>query len=199
MKSITLKQKRYVDALARLGHFGHAAEACAISQPALSMQIKELEAALGTPLFERGARQVRLTGFGEEAVARLREILRGVDDDNLRRLSRSLRTKHADSGDILLRKEAMPRRVFFIASGAVELELGGQTWRMGRGEMFGQMALLLQRTRRAEARAIVPTTLLYLDEQRFLRLLKRSENLRAAVRESAERRGIDIADLIALE
>lgn len=80
MKSITLKQMRYVDALARLRHFGHAAEACAISQPALSMQIKELEAALGTPLFERGARQVRLTGFGEEAVARMREILRGVDE-----------------------------------------------------------------------------------------------------------------------
>ena len=92
MKSITLKQMRYVDALARLGHFGHAAEACAISQPALSMQIKELEAALGTPLFERGARQVRLTGFGEEAVARMREILRGVDElgDLARGAQRSL-------------------------------------------------------------------------------------------------------------
>lgn len=134
-----------------------------------------------------------------DALVRQFPLFADLDDDNLRRISRSLRTKHADSGDILLRKEAMPRRVFFIASGAVELELGGQTWRMGRGEMFGQMALLLQRTRRAEARAIVPTTLLYLDEQRFLRLLKRSENLRAAVRESAERRGINIADLIALE
>lgn len=80
MKSLTLKQMRYVDALARMGHFGQAADLCAISQPALSMQIKELETALGTPLFERGARQVRLTGFGEEVVSRMRDILRGVDE-----------------------------------------------------------------------------------------------------------------------
>ena len=43
MVNLTLKQLRYVDALARHGHFGRAAEASAISQPALSLQIKELE------------------------------------------------------------------------------------------------------------------------------------------------------------
>jgi LysR family hydrogen peroxide-inducible transcriptional activator len=76
----TLKQLRYFEALARHGHFGHAADACAISQPALSMQIKELEITLGTPLFERGARQVRLTGIGEEFLLRVRDILRAVDE-----------------------------------------------------------------------------------------------------------------------
>lgn len=80
MMNFTLKQLRYVEALSRHGHFGRAAEACAISQPALSMQIRELEAALGTPLFERGARQMRLTGFGAEFVTRAREILRAVDE-----------------------------------------------------------------------------------------------------------------------
>lgn len=80
MINFTLKQLRYVEALSRHGHFGRAAEACAISQPALSMQIRELEAALGTPLFERGARQMRLTGFGAEFVTRAREILRAVDE-----------------------------------------------------------------------------------------------------------------------
>lgn len=80
MINFTLKQLRYVEALSRHGHFGRAAEACAISQPALSMQIRELEAALGTPLFERGARQMRLTGFGTEFVARARQILRAVDE-----------------------------------------------------------------------------------------------------------------------
>lgn len=78
--NITLRQLRSVEAVARLGHFGRAAEVCAISQPALSMQIRELEAALGTALFERSARQVRLTGFGETFVPRAREILRGVDE-----------------------------------------------------------------------------------------------------------------------
>ena len=64
MGNTTLKQLRYFEALARTGHFGRAAEVSAISQPALSMQIKELEAGLGSVLFDRGARAVRLTSFG---------------------------------------------------------------------------------------------------------------------------------------
>lgn len=89
MINITLKQLRYFEALARHGHFGRAAEACAISQPALSMQIKEMEEVLGAPLLERGARQVRLTQFGEVAVERAREILRAADElGDLARASR---------------------------------------------------------------------------------------------------------------
>lgn len=80
MKNLTLKQLRYFESLAQHGHFGHAADACAISQPALSMQIRELEESLGTELFERGARQIRLTSFGEEFAGRVRDILRSVDE-----------------------------------------------------------------------------------------------------------------------
>ncbi len=80
MINMTLKQLRYFDALARHGHFGRAADACAISQPALSMQIKELEETLATELFERGARQIRLTSFGEEFAVRARDILRSVNE-----------------------------------------------------------------------------------------------------------------------
>jgi LysR family transcriptional regulator, hydrogen peroxide-inducible genes activator len=80
MNNLTLKHLRYFEALARHSHFGRAADACAISQPALSMQIKELEQTLGSALFERGARQVRLTGFGEEFALRVRGILVSVDE-----------------------------------------------------------------------------------------------------------------------
>src|ERR1700688_3732102 len=80
MADVSLKQLRYFYALARHCHFGRAAEACAISQPALSMQIKELEEALGGVLLERGARQVGLTKFGEEVAHRVRDILRSVDE-----------------------------------------------------------------------------------------------------------------------
>jgi LysR family hydrogen peroxide-inducible transcriptional activator len=80
MTPTTLKQLRYFDALARHCHFGRAAEACAISQPALSMQIRELEETLGGVLIERGARQVGLTKFGEEVAQRARDILRSVDE-----------------------------------------------------------------------------------------------------------------------
>ena len=80
MINLTFKQLRYFEALARHRHFGRAAEACAISQPALSMQIKELEETLAAQLFERGARDVRLTAFGEDIALKVREILRGVDE-----------------------------------------------------------------------------------------------------------------------
>lgn len=84
-----MKQLRYFDALARLGHFGRAAEDCAITQPALSVQIKELEELIGAPLVERAARQIRLTGLGEVFALRVRDILRAVDElDDLARASR---------------------------------------------------------------------------------------------------------------
>jgi LysR family hydrogen peroxide-inducible transcriptional activator len=92
MLNLTLRQLRYFDALARHRHFGRAAEACGISQPALSEQIKELEETFGAALFERGARQVRVTGFGEELSARVGDILRAIDDlDGLAANNRPLR------------------------------------------------------------------------------------------------------------
>ncbi|KGF70021.1 LysR family transcriptional regulator [Hoeflea sp. BAL378] len=80
MRNMTLKQLRYFEALAQHQHFGRAASACAISQPALSVQIMELEKSLGTDLFERGRRQVRLTNFGEEFASRVRTILQSVEE-----------------------------------------------------------------------------------------------------------------------
>lgn len=80
MINFTLKQLRYFEALARNGHFGRAAQACSISQPALSMQIRELEEMLGSSLIERSARQIRLTSFGETFLPRVQDILRSVDE-----------------------------------------------------------------------------------------------------------------------
>ena len=80
MNNLTLKQFRYFEALARHGHFGHAAAACAISQPALSMQIKDLEGELGLPLFERGPKEVRLTAFGQDFRSSAVAILRAVQE-----------------------------------------------------------------------------------------------------------------------
>jgi len=89
MNGLTLKHLRYFMALSRHGHFGRAAEACGISQPALSVQIKELEALLGAPLTERSARQIRLSSLGEALAERAREILSAVDElDDLARISR---------------------------------------------------------------------------------------------------------------
>lgn len=79
MTNITLRQLRYFEALAGQGHFGRAAEICSVSQPALSMQIKELEGQLGMALFERMSRQARLTAFGEDFARHARDVLRGAE------------------------------------------------------------------------------------------------------------------------
>lgn len=80
MIGFTIKQMRYFAALATHRHFGRAAEACSISQPALSLQIKELEAIVGRSLVERTGRQVHLTTLGEDLLTRMREILLRIDD-----------------------------------------------------------------------------------------------------------------------
>jgi CPA1 family monovalent cation:H+ antiporter len=125
-------------------------------------------------------------------------IFSDLDDRALKALGRSLKTIYVDAGSIVMRKDTPAKSVFFIASGAVELESAGQTWRLGRGDMFGQMALLLSKARRAEVRAIAPSTLLVLDEARFRSLLSRSAALQDAVRASATQRGISL-DLLSMK
>jgi len=77
---VTLKQLRYLTALAEHRHFGRAAEACAISQPALSMQIRGLEQDLGVALVERRHGDVILTETGRELARRGEGVLAGAHD-----------------------------------------------------------------------------------------------------------------------
>ncbi len=77
---ITLKQLRYLAALARHCHFGRAAESCAITQPALSMQIRDLEQFLGVTLVERRPGEVMLTEIGREISRRGEDVLASVRD-----------------------------------------------------------------------------------------------------------------------
>lgn len=80
MHNVTLKQLRYFHALAREQHFGKAAEACSVTQPALSMQIQELEATLGLDLVERARAGVKLTAKGQQISLRAQRILNEVHD-----------------------------------------------------------------------------------------------------------------------
>lgn len=77
---LTLRQLRYFDALARLRHFRLAAEHCAVTQPALSTQIQDLEQELGVELVERRYRNVKLTAAGEEVARRASRILAEIRD-----------------------------------------------------------------------------------------------------------------------
>ena len=71
----TLRQMRFALALAETGHFGRAAERCAVTQPALSQQIRQIEAGFGVRLFERTTRTVRPTPFGREFLARAARVV----------------------------------------------------------------------------------------------------------------------------
>ena len=77
---MTLKQLRYLGALAEHRHFGRAATACAVTQPALSMQIRELEKDLGVDLVERRPGDVILTEVGAEVARRAEHLLAAARD-----------------------------------------------------------------------------------------------------------------------
>ena len=74
MRQPTLKQLRYLCAVADHQHFGQAAAASHVSQSTLSAGILELEETLGVSLVERNNRKVILTPIGDEAVDRAREL-----------------------------------------------------------------------------------------------------------------------------
>jgi len=77
---LTLRQLRYLAALAEHRHFGRAARACSVTQPALSMQIRELERLLGVDLVERRPGEVVLTDIGTEVVRRAERVLAASRD-----------------------------------------------------------------------------------------------------------------------
>ena len=77
---ITLRQLRYLGALAEHRHFGRAAEACAVTQPALSMQIRDLEKELGVELVERRQSEIALTTLGAEVAQRAERVVAAARD-----------------------------------------------------------------------------------------------------------------------
>jgi len=72
---MTLTELKYIVAVAREKHFGHAAEACFVAQPTLSVAIKKLEDELGVTIFERGGSEVSVTPIGAQIVAQAERVL----------------------------------------------------------------------------------------------------------------------------
>src|SRR5512133_2460187 len=76
----TLRQLRYLVAVAEHRHFGRAAEDCLVTQSTLSAGIRELEGVLGVTLIGRSKRHVALTPLGEDIVQRAQALLRAADE-----------------------------------------------------------------------------------------------------------------------
>ncbi len=75
LAGLSLRDLEYAQAVAELRHFGQAAERCGVSQPALSEQIRKLEAILGVTLFERARRRVTLTPAGTALLAQIERVM----------------------------------------------------------------------------------------------------------------------------
>lgn len=76
---MTLTELRYIVAVARLKHFGRAAEACFVSQPTLSVAVKKLEDELGVQIFERGPGEVSITPAGDRVIEQAQRTLEEAD------------------------------------------------------------------------------------------------------------------------
>ncbi len=95
---MNLRDLQYLVSLAEHRHFGRAAQACFVSQPTLSTQIKKLEEELGVPLVERAPRKVLLTEVGADIANRARSVLNEIEQ--IRGVAR--RTLDPESGTVRL-------------------------------------------------------------------------------------------------
>ncbi|MHB0971940.1 MAG: LysR family transcriptional regulator, partial [Thermoanaerobaculia bacterium] len=76
----SLRQLEYAVAVADTLNFRKAAEQCNVSQPSLSLQLAQLEEAIGVRLFERDRRRVLITPQGGAVIEHARVLLRHADD-----------------------------------------------------------------------------------------------------------------------
>lgn len=108
-----------------------------------------------------------------------------LGEDELQALLLELDRRYVNSGKVVVQKGSVSRSVFFVASGVIELEVGGQVKRLERGKMFGAFTALTGRPSQGQATALTPTSLLELDDRGLRDVLKRSPTLRRALLDNA--------------
>jgi voltage-gated potassium channel len=138
------------------------------------------------------------SGYGEEA--RRREFLRiwqivhdvpffcHVGTAVIAEVAQLLRPRDFPAGAVVFHRGERGERMYFIASGEVEIRLPSQPVRLGAGQFFGELALLTGAPRTATVVAVQPSTLLALDLVDFYQLMARQPELARLIREEAERR-----------
>ena len=164
--------------------------------PELRLSLRDQTASERAELARRPRLDLRLQ---RADIVRAFPLFSDLDTGLLQQLAAQMKTVYAKPGDLLMRKEDKPDRVWFIASGAVEAEQAGSRFMLGRGEMFGQLSLLLRRPRRARVTALSHTTLLTLEESRFLDLMHRAPQLAMAVQASADKRGVALDPTVLMQ
>ena len=122
-----------------------------------------------------------------ELVSRL-EMFKGLDGRHLEGVRKLLRPRFTVPGELIVRKGERGDAVFFIASGAAEVQFPDRRIRLGTGEVFGEMALLTGEPRQADVRALTYCRLLVLRKTDFDRFMSDNRDVRLKIHEIAETR-----------
>lgn len=117
------------------------------------------------------------------------DLLAGLDDRQLDRVQKLLRPRFTVPNEVILRTGERGDAVYFIASGAVEVQLPGLRVQLGTGDFFGEMALLSGRPRQADVVALTYCRLLVLRRADFERFMADNPDARAEINRVAAERG----------
>ena len=143
------------------------------------------------------------TGFAEDIhrrefvvtwsmVARV-PLFASLDAAQIGEIIHYLRAQTAESGSIIVRKGEPGTAMYFIAGGAVEIELPQRRLRLDEGQFFGEMAILRSMRRTATVRALVATKLLVLDADDFHVLMERHPEIARRVSDASDERERELA------
>ena len=111
-----------------------------------------------------------------------------LDKKQLNAVANLLKPLFAVPGEVLIQKGARGDSMYFICSGDVEVHAAGQSIKLGRGDFFGEMALLLAQPRQADVSAVSYCLLLVLQDEDFQSLLRGSKGIRERIDAAATAR-----------
>ena len=204
------RTRRMLDALqAQYPEYLAALERRILEQTALRQEMQAYhglyeEGLIGQELYEDLSRRLRKRQAATEARPRLDlglkpgELMRRIDlfrdlaPDQAERLGRLARPLIAVPGDKLVRKGERGDSVFFISSGAVEVILPGEPVTLGRGDIFGEMALMTGEPRRADVTAVTYSQLLVLHAADFRRFLGANPDVQINIQKIFDSRMIEV-------
>ncbi len=110
-------------------------------------------------------------------------IFSDLDAEEVAEIMRYLKAQTCEAGEIIVKRGEVAHSMYFIAGGAVELDLGAETVEMGAGHFFGEVAVLRKAERSATVRALTRSRLLVLDAADLHHLMEISPEMGRRIRE----------------
>ncbi len=127
-------------------------------------------------------------GLGLTDMIQRVKAFEGLEQDRLTFIARLLKPRLVPPGETILKEGKRGTAMYFIASGKVEVQLPEHAVVLGAGEFFGELALLTEKPRTADVRALGYCHLLVLDARDFARLMRSDPGLKEKIEAVAERR-----------